>query len=110
MPQGPQGFRHVRRPQEQRQLNLQILRLFFGRRRVHCGNPWVDEHGREWVTVEICNTLKMLTAALTFLSTICCSVTGHVSTCYFPGADSFLTHQIRKMIATAALVKLATLI
>eukprot|EP00913_Durusdinium_trenchii_P033748 g31592.t1 len=72
-PRGPQGFRHVRRPQEQRQLNLQILRLFFGRRRVHCGNPWVDEHGREWVTVEIC-------------------------------ADSFLTHQIRKMIATAALV------
>ncbi|CAK9050677.1 unnamed protein product [Durusdinium trenchii] len=52
-PRGPQGFRHVRR--------------------VHCGNPWVDEHGREWVTVEIC-------------------------------ADSFLTHQIRKMIATAALV------
>lgn len=44
--------------------------------RFHCGDPWVDEDGREWLTLEIC-------------------------------ADSFLTHQIRKMVATAALVPLA---
>ncbi|CAJ1434321.1 unnamed protein product [Effrenium voratum] len=52
-PRGPQGFRHIVR--------------------ISCGDPWVDENGREWVTLDIC-------------------------------ANSFLTHQIRKMVATAALV------
>lgn len=52
-PMGPQGFRHLRR--------------------VACGEPFVDDFGREWLPLEI-------------------------------SGDSFLTHQIRKMVATAALV------
>lgn len=50
-PGAPQGFRHIRE--------------------MTCGDPFVDEYGREWLAVTIC-------------------------------ADSFLTHQIRKMLATAA--------
>lgn len=62
--------------------------------RLHCGDPWVDEHGREWFTLEICHL-----AALKVLSEVARSC----KICNCRGADSFLTHQIRKMVATAAL-------
>lgn len=32
----------------------------FGRHgRFHCGDPWVDEDGREWLTLEICHVLSI---------------------------------------------------
>lgn len=92
---GPQGYRHVRRCQGTSGTHLRIFESpNLHQCRLHCGDPWVDEHGREWLTLEICHL-----AALKVLSEVARSC--EIRNCR--GADSFLTHQIRKMVATAAL-------
>jgi len=39
--------------------------------RFHCGDPWVDEDGREWLTLEICHVLSIQqrSAAFSFFGT-----------------------------------------
>ena len=32
--------------------------------RAQCGDPWVDEHGREWLTLEICWVLNLFANSL----------------------------------------------
>ncbi|CAE8627464.1 unnamed protein product, partial [Polarella glacialis] len=54
-------------------LGFQDRQAFRTLRSISCDDPFVDENGREWLSITVC-------------------------------ADSFLTHQIRKMIATAAQV------
>lgn len=38
--------------------------------RFHCGDPWVDENGREWMTLEICHLLRQLLGSLKVLKCI----------------------------------------
>jgi len=41
----------------------------FGRHgRFHCGDPWVDEDGREWLTLEICHVLSIQQHSAAFSS------------------------------------------